>query len=102
MVWPRLRVILPGCELRNSVRQRGSALVLLPTMGTVGGDGVTLPAERANWADRPRTQRIRSADGAKGDGVSSKRVRHTCGTCGSKKHTHAGCNGYRLWAGAVG
>ena len=67
--------------------------VFMPMVETMEGDGVTLPAERVKQAGRPRNKRIRSAGGAMGDGVSSKRAKYTCGNCGSTKHNRQNCDG---------
>jgi hypothetical protein len=77
----------------NYAAAYANVAVFLPQMETVEGDGVTLPAERVTQAGRPQNKRIRSRGGAMGDGVSSKRVRYSCGTCGSKKHNRARCDG---------
>ena len=77
----------------NCTATYANMAVFLPQMETVEGDGVTLPAERVTQVVRPQNKRICSRCGAMGDGVSSKRVRYSCGTCGSKKHNCAKCDG---------
>ena len=68
--------------------------VFMPMVETMVGDGVTLPAERVKQAGRPQKKRIRSAGGARGDGVSSKRrAIYTCQSCGSTKHNRQNCDG---------
>ena len=68
--------------------------VFMPMVETMVGDEVTLPAERVKQAGRPQKKRIRSAGGARGDGVSSKRrAIYTCQSCGSTKHNRQNCDG---------
>ena len=68
----------------NYAATYANVAVFLPQMETLEGDRVTLPAERVTQAGRPENKRFRSRGGAMGDGVSSKRVRYGCSTCGSK------------------